>query len=124
MILLIWFAQSIWYFFEDFTKLNPFTSQTYDLFPDLNKSKPHTLYLKACYIFLAISFSSCDRLTGYLISFPLTSLYTTPSKVGHFLASACAYSLPTVYILISNPSVGRNSSYIYEPSFLIVDTPF
>lgn len=42
-----------------------------------------------------------DKLKKLLTSFPSGFLITTPSTTGDFLASACAYSGPTVYTYVN-----------------------
>jgi len=58
----------------DFTKAHPFTSQTYDFPPLLNKSNPQISCLKDSTIFQAISFSAGFKITGYQISLPFSFL--------------------------------------------------
>lgn len=44
----------------------------------------------------------CNTCTLYRISFPSVLRRTTPSTTGDLRVSACVYSLPTVYTLISS----------------------
>lgn len=53
-----------------------------------------------------------DKLKKLLTSFPSGFLITTPSTTGDFLASACAYSGPTVYTYL-NLMKKKDQGYAY-----------
>ena len=74
---------------------------------DKHNTNPEQIYsqtftLKMEQTCLAINFSLALRMTGYRISLPWASLSTLPSSAGDFLASAWAYSSPTVYTYEAN----------------------
>ena len=87
-----------------FTKLQPFTSMTWLCapLPHLSISNPHTVCPKPSQMRAAHIFSSSLKCVINRISLPSVFLRTTPSTTGDFRVSACVYSGPKVYTLISS----------------------